>query len=75
MLVPESRREAARLSTIKQEKFARKIGLPLITFVLNFFFVSVALTFLLLFILNAVAEGWLVIPTQEALGIDQKPSR
>jgi len=74
-LIPESRRESARLQAIKQEKFARKIGLPLLTFVINLFFISVALTLLLLFILNATAEGWLVIPTREALGLDQEPSR
>ncbi|MFM9873728.1 MAG: hypothetical protein ACKVQS_09725 [Fimbriimonadaceae bacterium] len=74
-LVPESRREAAHQSAIKQEKFARKIGLPLLTFVINLFFISVALTLILLFVLNANAEGWLVIPTREALNLDQPPNR
>jgi hypothetical protein len=74
-LIPESHRESAHKSAIKQEKFARKIGLPLLTFVINLFFVSVALTFMLLFILNAVADGWLVIPTREALNLDQPQSR
>lgn len=74
-LAPESKRESARVNMIKQEKFARRIGLPLLTFVINLFFISIALTLILLAILNAVAEGWLVIPTQEALNLEQMRSQ
>lgn len=71
-LSPPHKREKVRASINRQEKFARKIGLPLLTFVINLFFVSVGLTFVLLFVLNAQAEGWLIIPTQEALNLPQE---
>lgn len=72
-LAPPHRREKVRTSMIQQERFARRIGLPLLTFVIRLFFVSVFLTFTLLFILTAQAEGWLIIPTREALNLPPEP--
>lgn len=72
-LAKPEKREKARQAMIKQEKFARRIGLPLITFVVRFFFLSVVLTYLTMFILNGVADGWLVIPTQDVVERQNSP--
>ncbi|QYK54086.1 MAG: hypothetical protein KF824_04120 [Fimbriimonadaceae bacterium] len=72
-LAKPEKREQARQTMIKQEKFARRIGLPLITFVVRFFFLSAALTYLTMFILNGVADGWLVIPTQDVVERQSSP--
>lgn len=61
------KREKARLTMIKQEKFARRIGLPVLRFVLKFFVLSVVISTFALFIINGVADGWLVIPTQDSI--------
>jgi hypothetical protein len=74
-LVPTTKRESARASMIKQERFARRIGLPLLTFVIRLFFLSVTMTVAILVILNGVAEGWLIIPTQDWIESSQAPSR
>lgn len=59
-LVPERYREAARQSGIRQEKFARKHGLMLLTLSLNLLFLSILATLTYMFMLEAFERGWIV---------------
>lgn len=73
-LVPERFRATFVRRMMAQERFARRIGLKVLTFVVNLFLLSVSAGLLLSFFLNATAEGWFVIPTREALERSPAPN-
>lgn len=60
--LPASIREKARRALIRQNAFARRIGLPLTTVTLNIFFASIALTFVWFACLWLFEHGILSVP-------------
>jgi len=59
-LVPSRYREAARLSGVKQERFARKYGLAVVSLSLNLIMLSVVASLAYAFMLEAFERGWIV---------------
>lgn len=74
-LAPESKREKFRQSMIAQERFARRIGLPVLRFVLRVFFLSAFLTLAISYVLDEIEAGRLIIPTQQALDTQREQAR
>jgi len=65
-LIPASRREKARQSYLRQERFARRIGLPLVTFVVGLAFLSILATAMTMLILEGINQGWFLVPTRSS---------
>lgn len=74
LLVPERLLPGFERRVMAQERFARRIGLRLLTFVVNLFLLSVSAGLLMTLFLYASALGWFVIPTQEVLDTGPRPS-
>lgn len=56
-LLPEPWRAGARASHIRQNRLARRMGLPMITFAMNLILASVALTLCYIAVLALYASG------------------
>ncbi len=73
--LPEERQERAWQNLVKQERWARRYGLKLITFTLKLFLLSVALTVTFMAALQAHERGWLPFPTDRTTGQAASQSR
>ena len=60
-LFPASKRERVQQAAIKQERFARKYGLTVLTFSLNVLALSLLLTLTYALVTEAIDRGWLVL--------------
>lgn len=58
-LVPNRYRDRARQAQIAQERFARRIGLPLLRFLISVFLLSVAASLLFRFAIYAIEQEWI----------------
>lgn len=63
-LVPESRRERARQNTRRQEQWARRYGLTILTWSFTFLLYVVVATLAYLTVLRIISEGWIDIARQ-----------
>lgn len=64
-LIPESRRDKIRLRAIKNEKFARRIGLPLLKITIKAFFIWTAAVVLYIIGLELQERG--LFPTPDVI--------
>ncbi|MES1227289.1 MAG: hypothetical protein ABUL72_01380 [Armatimonadota bacterium] len=64
-LFPESRRAKVHESALRQERFARKYGLAVVTLSLNVLALSLLLTGTYALVTTAIDRGWIVMPSQE----------
>lgn len=71
--IPENKRQAFRDSVVKRERFARKIGLPVLTWTIRAFFLYAAALILYFVGLDLQDRGYLPTPGQSFL-IDSSSS-
>lgn len=66
-IVPDQHRERLGARAAKQERFARRVGLKLITFTVRLFFLSLTFTLVFFGVLELMNNGWLVLPTRDVI--------
>jgi hypothetical protein len=62
--LPEGKRARAEQSLIRQNRFARRVGLTMLTVTINVFFASVAITATLSLSLRLIESGVLTMPDE-----------
>ena len=60
--VPDERREEATRKFYKHESLARRIGLPLVTALVQFFIAAAAITICYRLALEGINRGWIILP-------------
>lgn len=61
-IFPERSREKARIGMVRQNRFARRIGLPMLMFLMNLVVGSLVITGSFLIAMHLYESGYLTIP-------------